>query len=164
MAGGIATYRLDVDPAVLGNTFASNVALSCSGLPALSTCGFAPTQVASGSGNTNVIFTIMTTKAIPASARAAGKISVSTYWLWLPLLGMVFAGFPGNNSCRKKMAGYVALSLILLLVILQAACGGGLSGGGSGQPGTPQGNYSVTVTAAMGSLSHSVQAMLTVKP
>src|ERR1700674_151241 len=115
-------------------------------------------------GNTNVILTIMTTKAIPASARAAGKLSLSTYWLWLPLPGRGFAGLPGNHSCRKKMAGYAALGLILLLVILLPACGGGLSGGGSGQPGTPQGNYSVTVTAAMGSLSHSVQAMLTVQP
>ena len=163
-AGQIATYSLDVDPTVRGNTFPSDVTFSCSGLPAVSTCAFAPTQVASGSGNTNVSLTIQTTGAIPASAKVARKLTASLYWLWLPLPGIVFAGFAGNNSRRKKIGACAVLSLVLLLVILQAACGGGLSGGGSAQPGTPQGNYQVTVTAAMGSLSHSALVTLNVKP
>jgi hypothetical protein len=163
-AGQIATYSLDVDPTVLGNSFPSNVTFSCSGLPAVSTCAFAPIQVASGSGNTNVILTIQTTGAIPASARVLRKLTASLYWPWLPLPGIVFAGFARNNSRRKKIAGCAALSLVLLLMVLQVACGGGLSGGGSAQPGTPQGNYQVTVTAAMGSLSHSALVTLNVKP
>jgi hypothetical protein len=163
-AGQIATYHLDVDPVVLGSTFPGNVTLSCSRLPALSTCAFTPIQVASGSGNTNVIFTIQTTKAIPASARVTRKLTVSLYWLWLPLPGIVFAGFARKSPRRKKIAGLFALGLVLLLMILPAACGGGLNGGGSGQPGTPPGNYPVTVTAAIGSLSHSVQMTLTVEP
>jgi hypothetical protein len=163
-AGQIATYSLDVDPAILGNTFPSNVTLSCSGLPAVSTCAFAPIQVASGSGNTNVILTIQTTGAIPASARLVRKLTASLYWLWLPLPGIVFAGFAGNNFRRKKIGACAVLSLVLVIVMLQAACGGGLSGGGSAQPGTPQGNYQVTVTAAMGSLSHSALVTLNVKP
>jgi hypothetical protein len=163
-AGQIATYSLDVDPTVRGNTFPSDVTFSCSGLPAVSTCAFAPTQVASGSGNTNVSLTIQTTGAIPASAKVARKLTASLCWLWLPLPGIVFAGFAGNNSRRKKIGACAVLSLVLLLVILQAACGGGLSGGGSAQSGTPQGNYQVTVTAAMGSLSHSALVTLNVKP
>jgi hypothetical protein len=161
MAGQIAKYSLDVDPAVLGNIFPSDVTLSCSGLPALSTCAFTPIQVAGGSGNTNVILTLMTTKAIPGSA-VAQKFSASLNWLWLP--GMAFAGFARKKSRRKKIAGYVLLGSVLFLVIFQLACGGGLTGGGSGQPGTPQGNYPVTVTATMGSLTHNVQATLIVKP
>jgi len=164
-AGGTATYNsLDVTPLGNGSLFPGNVTLSCSGLPALSTCSFSPTQVAAGSGNTNVVLTIATTAPIAASARIAGA---PLYALWLPLPGLllVFCGLR-HRGRGKRFASCLSLMLLVVLLCLGIACGGGLQGGGggAGQPGTPPGTYTVTVTATSGSISHTVQVALTVTP
>jgi len=166
------TYNLDVAPTVLGETFPNSVSLACSsGLPAASTCSFVPNQVASGSGNTNVVLTIATTAPIPASARVADSHSSLLFGLWLPLPGLVLVlGGLGRSPRRKRFALFLLLSVLFLLVGLQVACGGGLQGGGGGASGgaglasTPAGTYTVTVTATSGSISHTVQVALTVTP
>ena len=54
---------------------------------------------------------------------------------------------------------------MLLMIGLLQACGGrgGAGGGGGGQPGTSPGDYTITVTAKSGSLTHTVSAALTVQ-
>ena len=48
-----------------------------------------------------------------------------------------------------------------LAIALLPACGGGNgSGAGAGQPGTPSGDYTITVNATCGSITRSALAQL----
>ncbi len=65
------------------------------------------------------------------------------------------------------------LTILGMLLTLLVACGGGSSGpgggggggggGGAGHPGTTPGNYTITVNAAVGSVTRSVDVALTVQ-
>ena len=59
----------------------------------------------------------------------------------------------------------LAVSIVLLSIFV--ACGGGSSanvgGGGAGHPGTPPGNYTITVNSVVGAVTRSAQVMLTVQ-
>ena len=72
--------------------------------------------------------------------------------LCLILPGLFVAAAPAFGRHRRRLA----LFSILFLVGLLPACGGGngANGGGAAQPGTPTGQYTITVTATMGSISH----------
>jgi hypothetical protein len=107
-AGQIATYNLDVVPLGNGGHFPGNVSLSCSGvgMPALSTCTFTPSQVASGEGDTNVLVKVVTTAASPSA-----NLSGSPHLLWhdfgLALTGLVLAwgGVTQSRGRRRKRKG-----------------------------------------------------------
>jgi hypothetical protein len=154
-AGQIASYNLDVRPLDTNTTFPQNVALSCSSLPPLSTCSFTPAQVSGGSGDTNVVLRVATTAPI-ASAHVE-KLAWQNLWFVLPAL--VFAAVPVRGESRRR----AAVVLIVLVIGLSPGCGGGNgSGGGAGQPGTPTGDYTITVNATMGSTTHITEAKLAV--
>ena len=158
-AGQTASYNLDLRPLGNGSTFPADVTLACSGLPALSTCSFTPGSVGSGNGDTNVVVNVKTTAAIPASAQATG--GSLKYALAVSLVSLGFMGI--RRAPRGRLFG--VLFSLLMMAGLEIGCGGGnggSGGGGAGQPGTPAGNYTVTVTATSGSLSHIVQVSLTV--
>ena len=163
-AGLSATYNLDAAP--LGSNFPNQVNVSCMGLPARSTCSFNPAQVNSGSGDTPIVLTISTNAPIPASARLNG-IGLVLYALFLPGL-LIFTGWKRDGLKRRsskspKYFSLLLLPLVLLMIGLLPACGGGGGGGGGGQPGTPPGNYTVTVTATSGALTHTAAVSLTVQ-
>lgn len=85
------------------------------------------------------------------------------YALWLPILGLVSIGSLSSKHRRIKT---MLLSCVLsLLVASQVACGSGSSH--VGNPGTPAGSYTITVTgtsgAATGSLVRSTSATLQVQ-
>lgn len=156
-AGQTATYNLDLRPLGNGN-FPDSVSLGCSAatLPALTTCAFTPAQVSVGSGDTNVLLVLHTTAPASASSRITNSSLV--LWFFLPWGGIVMTS--GRQVLRKRL-----LLAGLLLTLISCGGGGGLSGGGGGaaNPGTKPGNYSITVTASSGSLSHGLQAALTVQ-
>jgi hypothetical protein len=166
-AGQTASYNLDVVPLGNGSVFPGDVTLSCAsaGLPPLSTCSFTPSLVASGQGDTNVVLKVLTTAANPALARAPAAPRLLWYDLGLSLTGIVLA-FSGLSKSRRRAKNiYVGLGLLPLLLGLLVGCGNGSSstGGGAGHPGTPSGNYTVTVNGTVGSVTRSVQVFLTVK-
>jgi len=78
---------------------------------------------------------------------------------------MLVVGRSKKVDWRKKKTA-LPLAIVLILLGMFAACGGGSSGGngtGAGHPGTPPGNYTITVNAAVGSVTRSVQVALTVQ-
>jgi hypothetical protein len=157
-AGQPAIFSLDVSPTT--GSFPNNVSFSCSKLPALTTCGFNPSQVGSGSQNSAVTFTLTTTAAIPAARTSILAITFSL----LPLSGLFLLQRRRLRS-EIRRRGFALLALIFTFTLV--SCGGGLQGnggGGSGSPGTPAGTYIISVTAICGSVTHSAQVSLTVNP
>ena len=126
---------------------------SCTGLPALAQCSFSPPSI-TGSGSTTL--TIATTASTALSDRLG----------WTGL-GLVFAGILLLNvPLRKCRLSSALLPVLIACTITASGCGGSSSSGGRvGSPGTPAGNYSVTVAATTsdGVVSHSATFTLAVQ-
>jgi hypothetical protein len=148
-AGGSATSTL-----TLSNYggFGGSVSFSCSVQPAPTlapTCLFSPRSVASGTPSTLTVST-----AAPASALRTGTGSV-LFYAFLPLSGMfatVFR-FGPRQRIKEKITAATLASLLFASVVFQAACGAKAS-----TPGTPAGQYIITVTGtdSSGTVSNSV--------
>jgi len=164
-AGTPATYLIIVNPL----TIAGPATMSCSGLPAASTCTFTPEPVPAGVGGVGVTLTINTT------ARTAAVVDLHTgpvnYRPLFPLLFLITAVLAAISmrhhlAQRRKLKPALALGGLLLLASL-SGCGGG---GGSktttivqNPQGTPAGTYSITVNAVSPNASASTPATLIVK-
>jgi len=170
-AGQTASYTLDVVPLGNDSVFPGNVTLSCAtvGMPSLSSCTFTPAQVASGQGDTNVMLKVVT-PAASASAKLTGTPHLLWYDLGLAVAGVLLTlgGVKKSRGRGKKAGGRLGILSALLGVLV--ACGGGSSGGsaggggvGAGHPGTTPGNYTITITGTVGSVTRTAEAVLTVK-
>jgi hypothetical protein len=147
-AGASATYTLNLAPTGTGNTFPTNVAFTCAGLPLRSSCSFSP--ISTGSGAASSTLTISTTAPSLALHRANHNLF---YGMLLPLPGLVFA-LGGIRKRKLLRSGWTRMGLLLFATVLVGALtacggGGGSSAGGSTQPGTPAGTYTVTVSASV---------------
>ena len=149
VAGATATYTVQLTPRPL---FTSGITISCSGLPAASSCApsTSPVNLTSTSGN-SVTLSIHTT-ARPIVTTAANAFTRPFYAIWLMIPGMALVGVGGNRR-RRRIFGFLALCIVFTLLLLVPAC----SSSKSQAPvsGTPAGNYSITVTSAAGSDSKS---------
>ncbi len=134
--------------------FNQPLALSCSGLPANTTCAFTPASLPTGQGDVSLV--IQTTAP---KKSAAGFVSGTA-----ALLGaLTFLLLPRKTLRRRLFTGFsVALFSVLAAI--------GLAGCASPHPisgGTPPGTYKVAVTATAGgdsaALTHSAIVTLTVK-
>jgi hypothetical protein len=155
--GGSAQVTLDVglqtgaSPVMFGSS-------ACSGLPAEASCAL-PSSVSYTSGN---ILTVSTT--LPhARAQAASSGRMPLLWsMSLTFVGLVLIG-----SLRKPRNKSTILGILTICFLLFApGCGGGYSaspGGNAIDPGTPKGNYTVTVTGTSGSITHTATFTLTVQ-
>ena len=166
LAGQTAAFNLDAVPLGNGSVFPADATLSCSAadLPQLSTCSFTPNQVSSGSGDTNVVLNIATVGATVAGTRQEQERLWYDAGLTVAGIALAFRRSKKVNWRKKKTA--LPLAIVFVLLGMFAACGGGSSGGndsGAGHPGTPPGNYTITVNAAVGSVTRSVQVALTVQ-
>ena len=161
------------------------VAFTCTGLPAKSSCAFAPTQVVM-SGNDavqTVTLTVNTTGpngavsqvrlGFPPTATAP-TTTASPAWFVLPA-GFLMLAIPAWITTGRKHRRYITASLLTLLATFTAigliagltagltACSGVSSPGGGGGGGTPPGQYSVTAAASIsGSNSHSALVSITI--
>lgn len=153
-AGGTGTTTVGI---IASTGFATAVTFTCSGLPAETTC--LPAS-ATAQGPATVISTPVTvTTTAPHITMLRGnerRFYFAALFGGLPLVGMMLLVAPRRRN--------VLLVLLLALAIAVPACGGGGGGGGHTQdPGTPAGNYTVTVTATAGSISQQGSFALVVQ-
>ena len=143
-SGTVTTYHFTVTP-VGGATLPGAVTLSVSGLPLGVTGVFTPATVPANSGATFVVLQA-TSPDLTAMRRSFGGGALAL------LLLLPFAGRMRRNADRWNR--------LMVLGLIGAALAAGLTG--CGVTLTPQ-TSSITITAAAGSLSHSVTASLTVQ-
>jgi hypothetical protein len=160
-AGQAAAYSLNFTPEG-PSTFQQAVTYSCGQLPALTSCSFNPSQIASGSGMTQVTLSISTIAAVASERGPGTSARILILTALFPIAGLVLSlGGTGANRRRRGGAATAALGLVLLLTLLQSACGSGLTGGGGNsnpaQPGTALGSYTVMVNATEGTGSQALQ-------
>jgi hypothetical protein len=163
-AGQTASYNLDAVPLGNGSVFPSDLSLSCAsaGMPPLSTCSFTPKLVSSGSGDTNILLSIVTTGASPAAGRLIEPDRLRYQFAFL-VAGVVLAFGGWKKPVRRKKQAVLAIILGILLGGFAACGGGGNGGGGAGSPGTPKKQYTIVVNGVVGSITRSAQVVLTVQ-
>ena len=155
--GGTATYHLTIGPST-GSAFPSAVTLAASGGPAGSTITITPQSIAAGAAATNVTVTVQ----VPANTALVRRSNPRALGVAFPLLGMLALLF--GIERRRGSFKRVPMAVLLLVGLLSAAailgCGGGTHTSSTSSQPT---NYTITVTASAGSVSHSTTHNLTVQ-
>jgi hypothetical protein len=148
--GGQATYSLVITP-VNGSLLPGAVTLSASNLPLGMTASFSPATIPAGSAATTVTMTItLPGKAAnerPRSPFGGGALPVALGLILLPVAGRM----------RKTRA---RLARLMVLLVIGAALAVGFTGCGVK---TSAQSFTFSVTAASGTLSHSLTPGLTVE-
>ena len=161
--GGQAVYTLLVSPPS-GASVPRPINLSVGGLPSGATAKFSPSTVLPGSGATNVTFTV----TLPNSAATQSLQSPFVSGALPTALGLMLLPFITEwrkySSHFGRMACLALLAILSIVLVGVSGCSGsGGNGGKTGTGSTPQPqNYSLTVTATSGSLSHTASLNLTV--
>ena len=152
--GGQAAYSLVVTP-TNGTLLPGAVTLSASNLPLGMTASFSPATISSGSAATTVTMTI----TLPG--KAANERPKSPFGGAFPMgLGPVALGLillPVDGRMRKARA---RLARLMVLLVIGAALAVGFTGCGAK---TSAQNFTFSVTATSGALSHSLTPGLTVE-
>jgi len=168
--GQSANYMITLTPQ---NGFQGPVALSCTGLPANTTCSLNPSAV-SVSAAAQSQLTIATT----APKTSLGLRSIVFYAVMLPLATLLWSGLRGHRVARVLM-----MVLVLALVVgFYTGCAGTSTHTTAPNPtptpvpppsptptppgtsgGTPLGTHTVTVVGTSGSLQHSVPVQIVVQ-
>jgi hypothetical protein len=151
-AGGLASFPLVITP-VGGSTLPGAMTLNVTGLSLDSTGAFSPASVNAGAGTTTVTLNVqMPGKAAlerPARPFAGGALPLALSLILLPFAGRL----------RKAARQWQRLAV---LALIGAALAVGLNGcGGNGKLKSQ--DYTLTVTATSGSLSHTTTVKLTVQ-
>jgi hypothetical protein len=165
-AGASATYTLTLTPE---NGFTGAVQITCSGAPSEATCSLSGgTANLNGVSTTTVTLTLATTAASivplppfslhPWTSLPASPVSVLSCLVFFCLF-TILVRRPRVRACRLT-----ASVIILFVLILASGCGGGNSSNHSspGNPGTPTGTYTLTVSASSGNLTHNQTVTLIV--
>jgi hypothetical protein len=150
LPAGQAVFSLVVTP-VNGTTLPAAVTLTASNLPLGMTASFSPSTVASGSAVSVVTMTITlpgkSANERPGSPFGGGALPVALGLILLPVAGRL----------RK---GRTRLARLVVLLVIGAALAVGFTG--CGAITKPQ-NFTFSVTATSGALSHSLTPGLTVE-
>ena len=136
----------------------SATTFACSGLPAMSSCGFAPTAIPAGGTLVDVVMTISTTGP---STTLAHSSSFSA--MWLPLSGISFIGILVFGSQRKNWKSTTSSTVLAVMALLLLVACGGHSAALTGNLGTPKGAFPVAVKATSGAVVHFTTLSLVVQ-
>ena len=164
--GGSTTAVITITPS---NGFNSATTLSCSGLPAYSTCSFSPASVTPSSGPVTSTVTIATNVASATAALRPANTDRETL-AHLTLAGssgvLVACLFWPGLLRRKNRAAWLRMMAIAVFAVIAmqslTGCGGGKNNSSSTGSVTPAGQSTVTITATAGSLTHTTTLSLTV--
>ncbi len=160
LAGQSASYTFSAAPVGV-SAFSSAVSFACSGVPALTSCGFSPTTIAAGAGTTTVTLAISTTgpnsgaesrprvgsvmrtawtlRLRSGQARGGGHPYASARSRALPFftLAWVLVGMVGLGRTRRgkpRLYGGMAVICLGLGLMALISCGGVVGGGGGTTP------------------------------
>ena len=162
--GMSSSLRITLSPV---DSFTGTVTFSCSGFPAESTCTLSPTSqdLTPTTAFANTDLTLRT--AAPRVRSLPGVAGLQHWWSAANTLMLVavFLLASGRRPRGQKHVAFCATTVVLLIGLAGCGGGGGSSGGGGGthDPGTPVGNYIITVTASSGTLVHSTTLQLVVQ-
>lgn len=135
-AGQSANYNLTVTPGA--GTFPSAVTFACAPatLPAGAACSFSPAQINGGaSGPQTVALTFSTAGPNSAMVRLAAQRSLTPFFLWVALTGIVSVGRVRKTSGQKKSILLLVQCLLILSLMSLPSCGGGITDPGNGGGG-----------------------------
>ena len=157
-AGDTAVYQVQLTPHPI---YASDIALTCSNLPSGAACNFtnSPAQLTTISGVTSTLNLTTTARPVVTPAFVLFTRPFYAFWLTLPGLAVLGAGFGGDRR-RRRIVALFLLCLVFALLLVLPACSHSTT-----QPpvsGTPAGTYTVTVTATAGTDIKSQTITLTV--
>jgi len=167
-AGGTAQYINDIAVTPFFG-FSSTVNLSCTVPASLTTCTVNPKSLTTSSG-VNIASVAVTTQAHGAVPPSRPHVRFISWPQSLPvlllaiLLSVLLLSL--TRTRRQRFAAALPLAGLVLFLMLQTiSCGGGSSYTPPPPPpaGTPAGNYTVTVTATSGSLTHTATLALVVQ-
>ncbi len=172
-AGGTADYNLNFI-AIVGNTTDSTT-LSCQNLPSLASCLFNPATFPANSGNAPFTLAISTTAPHTSSNIGTGnRLNYPGVNSLRPGLLVLFAMLAVSmalfftrtyKQTRARLSAIGVFAALLLFAGCFAGCGG-LGTGFPAQtilPGTPAGNYNVTVVATSGPVQRTTTVTLVVQ-
>jgi large repetitive protein len=144
--GAAATYTLQLAPS--SGSYPGSVTFSATGLPTGATAVFSPSTLAAGAGKQTITLTVKTASSLAKKNNPfATEAPFALALLLLPALGL-----------RR-----VRCSLLLVLFAVATFAGlASLSGCGGGS-NPPPADYTITVTAASGQLTQSVNVQLEVQ-
>jgi hypothetical protein len=148
--------------------FSGAVSLSCSvsPTPALApTCALNPQSLNLAlNGSLTSQLTVATTRSVASLPMSKSNkqpiLALYVVFSSLTVLGLVLSA--GQSKRRRVVLTVLLLNLFLLGLGSQIACGGGTSSQ-PGSSGTPPGQYTVTVNAVAGSITHAAKVTLTVQ-
>lgn len=129
------------------NGYAGTVTLMCTIAPAVTpapSCSFgnsSPVTVTSSGGTATLTFS-----TVGPSASLLRYGTTFAFLFPVPLLALIGAGLGSRRTRKKKLLGFLLLSLVLLGLISIPACSGSGNNGGGGNSGTPAGTYTITIT------------------
>jgi hypothetical protein len=139
--------------------FAGTVNLSCSVTPSNQmkppTCSLTPNSVTIGAGSSSGTATLMIQTSPSAMASSQGGNRFGLFAWASSSVALAFFVFP---CVRKGKEGFLLSLAAVALLLPIAGCGGG-----SGSSGTTPGSYTVTVTAASGTVSHAINLSVTLQ-
>jgi uncharacterized repeat protein (TIGR01451 family) len=162
IAGTPAQYRMLVNAL----TIAGPATMSCSGLPAASTCSFNPPIAPAGVGGSLVVLTINTTAHSGVVPGLRGPGNDRPLLPLLLLMTTALAAFLLRHRLAqqgRRLKPALALTGLLVLAALSGCGGGGPPPPPPVAQGTPVGTYSITVTAASPNATTTSTVTLTVR-
>jgi len=136
--------------------FNQQVSFACSGLPAASTCSFSPSTVTPNGSAATSTLSIATNVAM-TPLHAPSPFGPRRSMEKEALLAFVLLGLGGILRARRRWRSFFcALVVFAGLGLIISGCGGkSSSGSGGGNPTTPAGTSTITVTGSAGSLNQS---------
>lgn len=160
VAGQSGTATFTVTPI---NGFNSQVSFTCNGLPSEAACNFNPSSVTpNGTAASTSTLTVTTTAKSAKLELPHSPSDGQVYAVLFPVLALIF-GVAGRKEKRRALR-LLALALFFAVVSGLTSCGGSNSTSG-GNPGTPPGTDSVSVSAntgGAGALTHSATLTVTI--